>query len=268
MVQPMGDFGSFTRYAVRYTSDGLNIYAIVSLPVGDGPFPVIILLHGYDWPVNYNLFNEALDTDDGFAGAGYFVLRPAMRNYAPSDLGDNRFRVGMAIDVLNLIALVKTQAGQLGPLEKVDSERIGLWGYSMGGGVALRVLTVTSDVDAAMLYSPISGDESKDRVLFADLADGQDPQFNGEASVPEADLTRISPSYYYSSISSPLLIFHGTEDALVPVNWTVETCDLLSELGKNPDCIFYDGGAHSFVSRYLDDMIPRMYEFFDQYLRQ
>jgi dipeptidyl aminopeptidase/acylaminoacyl peptidase len=249
-------------------SDGLNMYAIMSVPVGEGPFPALIILHGYSWPIEYNLLTEPMDTDDGFVQQGYLVLHPAMRNYPPSDSGDNLFRVGFAVDVLNLIALVKSQGGEEGALAQADPDRIGLWGYSLGGGVALRVLTVTSDVDAAMLYAPISGDESKNRHLFARLAGASDPEFNGEAAVPEAALARISPSQYYSSITAPLLIFHGTADTYVPVEWTIETCDMLKAAGKNPDCTFYDGAEHTFLSRYTQDMIPRMYNFFDRYLRQ
>ena len=98
---------------------------------------------------------------DSLARAGFLVIHPNLRGYPPSDDGDNRFRVGMAIDVLNLIAIIKDQAGKPGALENADPQAIGLWGHSMGGGVATRVLTVSPDVDAAVLYGAMSGDEHK-----------------------------------------------------------------------------------------------------------
>ena len=67
----------------------------------------------------------------------------------------------MAIDVLNLVAIIKSTGGQPGPLETVDPQRIGMWGHSMGGGVTTRVITVSPDVKAAVLYSAMSGDEAK-----------------------------------------------------------------------------------------------------------
>jgi uncharacterized protein len=156
----------FTRYLMHYPSDGLNIYGFMNVPKGDGPFPVIIALHGYVDPALYETLDYTADAADGFSSGGYFVLHPNLRNYKPSDNGDNLFRVGIAVDVLNLIALVKAQGGQPGPLQKADPTRIGLWGHSMGGGIVLKVITISSDIKAALLYASISGDEQKNSRFF------------------------------------------------------------------------------------------------------
>ena len=37
----------FTRYYITYDSDDLNIHGFVNIPLGEGPFPVVIALHGY-----------------------------------------------------------------------------------------------------------------------------------------------------------------------------------------------------------------------------
>lgn len=143
-----------------------------------------------------------------------------------------------------------------------------MYGFSMGGGVALRVLTVTTDVKAALLYSPVSGDESKNIPLFEGLAGGRDPQFDGEAEASAASLVHISPSYHYTVITPPVLIFHGTADSVVPVSWTQETCDLLVAAGRNAGCIFYDGASHIFDGSAMQDFVPRMFDFYNIYLRQ
>ena len=63
---------------------------------------------------------------------------------------------------------MQKQGGQAGPLAKADPQPIGLWGHSMGGGIALRVLTVSDDVEAAVLYGAMSGDEALNhkRILY------------------------------------------------------------------------------------------------------
>ena len=142
----------FTRYLMRYPSDGLNIYGFADIPNDEGPHPVIIALHGYIDPAIYYTLDYTTHYADAIASAGYIVLHPNLRGYPPSDNGDNLFRVGMAIDVLNLIALVQSQSGGTDLLRTAMPDRIGMWGHSMGGGITTRVLTVTDDVRAAVLY--------------------------------------------------------------------------------------------------------------------
>jgi len=151
----------FTRYLVRYPSDGLNIYGFANIPNDDQAHPVIIALHGYIDPALYYTLDYTTHYADALASAGYIVFHPNLRGYQPSDDGENLFRVGMAIDVLNLIALVQAQSGGTDLLKNADPNAIGLWGHSMGGGITTRVITVTDDVKAAVLYAAMTGDEQK-----------------------------------------------------------------------------------------------------------
>ncbi len=122
---------NFTRYLIRYPSDGLDIYGYVNVPKGEGPFPLIIMIHGYVKSSNYTTLGDT-DIADAFANNGYMVLHPNMRGFPPSDNGDNLYRVGLAVDILNLIALVKDQADQSTWLAGADPARLGLWGQSSG----------------------------------------------------------------------------------------------------------------------------------------
>ena len=36
----------FKRFLFKYRSDGLNLFGFINIPEGQGPFPVVILLHG------------------------------------------------------------------------------------------------------------------------------------------------------------------------------------------------------------------------------
>src|SRR5512133_632404 len=107
----------FTRYMIQYPSDGLTIAGFMDVPKGDGPFPVIIALHGYVSPSIYATLDYTTHYADVLASNGYLVLHPNLRNFPPSDNGDDFFRVGMATDVLNLIAIVKQSGGKPGPLQ-------------------------------------------------------------------------------------------------------------------------------------------------------
>ena len=126
------------------------------------------------------------------------------------------------MDVLNLIGLVQKQGGQAGPLTKADPERIGLWGHSMGGGISRRVLIVSDDVDAAVLYGAMSGDEALNhkRILyFTNGARGL-----RDVAPPEEALQRISPINYLDRITAAVSIHHGSLDDQVPLPWSEDLC--------------------------------------------
>jgi uncharacterized protein len=131
---------TFTRYLISYPSDDLTIAGYMNAPHEGDDFPVVIMLHGYIPPDEYETIAYTRRYADDLAKAGFFVIHPNLRNYPPSDSGSNEFRVGMAVDVLNLIAIIREQSQDpLGVLRRADADAIHLWGHSMGGGVALRV---------------------------------------------------------------------------------------------------------------------------------
>ena len=105
ILQTLSETDQFTSYSFRYPSDGLNIYGFVNVPKGNGPFPVIISVHGYAPYGRYDVFDVSADSADFFAANQLVVIHPGLRNQPPSDNGDNILRVGMSIDVLNLMAL-------------------------------------------------------------------------------------------------------------------------------------------------------------------
>jgi dipeptidyl aminopeptidase/acylaminoacyl peptidase len=254
----------FTRYLIRYPSDGLNIYGFVNIPNEQGLHPVIIALHGYIDPALYNTLDYTTHYADALAAAGYVVFHPNLRGYQPSDDGDNLFRVGMATDVLNLIELIQTQAGGTDPLANADPNLIGLWGHSMGGGISTRVLTVSPDVKAAVLYGAMSGDEQKNYTAIWDWSGNT--RGMEELSIPGEALQRISPMYFFQNITAPVSIHHGSADALVPPDWSALTCEQLKALGKNVECYAYEGMPHTFYGQGDEQFIQNSLQFFNQYL--
>ena len=254
----------FTRYLIRYPSDGLYIYGFANIPNDTDPHPVIIALHGYIDPAIYNTLDYTTHYADALATAGYIVLHPNLRGYLPSDSGENLFRVGMAIDVLNLIALVQSQSGT-DLMSTAQGDRIGLWGHSMGGGITTRVLTVTDDVKAAVLYAAMSGDEQKNYAAIYEWS-GQARGLE-ELNVPAEALNRISAMYFFGNITSAVSIHHGTADATVPLDWSVTTCDQLTSLGKNVECVYYQDMPHTFYGAGDQEFIQNTVEFFNQYLK-
>ena len=257
----------FTRTLITYPSDGLTIYGFMNVPKkGTPPYPVVIALHGYIEPGVYSTLDYTTRYADAFAREGFLVLHPNLRGYPPSDEGDNRFRVGMAVDVLNLIALVKALGEQPGPLALADAQAIGLWGHSMGGGIASRVLTVSPDVRAAILYGAMSGDDQKNyERIFSYFSNGQRGQ--EELSAPPEVFARISPIYFLERIRAAVSIHHGEQDVDVPLAWSLDLCHKLSELELSVECFTYPDQPHTFHGESDVLFIQRTIVFYNQWLR-
>lgn len=262
---------SFTRTLVAYPSDGLKIYGFMNVPFGEGPFPVALVLHGYIPPRQYRTMDYTTRYADMVARAGYLVVHPNYRNHPPSDETaafaagepETDFRVGYAVDVLNLIATIQAQSGQVGPLEKADAGQLHLLGHSMGGGVALRVITVNPDINAAVLYGAMSGDEAKNFERILEWSNGQSGEW--ELSAPASDLQRISPIHHLSRIEAAVSVHHGALDDIVPPAWSWELCDLLREHGKEVECFNYPDAPHSFHDEVDRLFQQRVLDFFARY---
>ena len=47
------DFEAYTSYRITYRSGDLTISGVMNVPAGDGPFPAVVLNHGYVPPKAY-----------------------------------------------------------------------------------------------------------------------------------------------------------------------------------------------------------------------
>jgi len=266
IVETLAELPAFTRSLITYVSDGLTIYGFMNTPQSGattvGSLPVVIVLHGYVDPADYAVQDYTTVYADALAEAGYLVLHPNYRNYPPSDSGPNLFRVGYAIDTLNLIAAVKAQAGQPGPLAPADANFIYLFGHSMGGGVALRVLTVSPDVRAAVLYGAMSGDERQNFAKIVQWSEGEDGRV--ELATRDELIDQISPANYLDRIQAPISLHHGLDDGVVPPLWSDRLCEALRGLGKPVECFHYPHQPHNFDAAGRQRLLGISRAFFSQ----
>lgn len=247
IIDTLEENDQWTRYLITYPSDGLTIYGHLTVPNVGSRFPVVIMLHGYIPPAEYETVAYTRRYADALAEAGFMVIHPNLRNYPPSDSGENPYRIGMAVDVLNLLAIVRAQsADPLGYLRRADADSIHLWGHSMGGGVALRVMTVNNApyLKTAVLYGSMSGDEGVNYGRIQQWSNGERGAF--ELAAPPETLAAISPIHHLGRIKAAISIHHSDADDVVPLAWSEDLCALLQALGKAVACYTYHGAPHTF----------------------
>ena len=243
---PWHNESEFTRYYITYDSDNLNIHGFVNIPKGKGPFPVVIALHGYIPPSEYQTLDYSTRYADAIAQNGYIVLHPNMRNFPPSDSTSRTrdFQAGYVIDVMNLLAYVKKEAGQKGSIfEAADLSRMGIWGHSLGGGVALRMTNLVPEIKATVLYGAVSQRYTNDAAGFN--------------------------VYDLSATDAAYSVHHGTADPTVSVTWSEQLCNQLEEAGKEHECFFYEDAPHTFLRQGKDDplFIRRTVDFLNNWVK-
>ena len=235
----------FTRYYITYTSDGLTIHGFVNVPVGRGPFPVIIALHGYIPASEYETRDYSTRYADAMARNGYIVLHPNMRNFPPSDSVPRTrdYHAGYVVDVLNLLQLVREQAGKEGIFINANMERLGIWGHSLGGGVALRIVGIVPEVKAAVLYAAVTQRYS-----------------NATAGFTVFDLPASQAAFS---------LHHGEDDETVNPSGTATLYRQLQEMGKAVEYFTYPGQPHTLYSQGQADplFIRRYVDFFNLHLK-
>ncbi len=264
IVDTLENNDKFARYLITYPSDGLTIYGFMNVPNDGTDFPVALVLHGYIPPEEYETIAYTRRYADALAEAGYLVIHPNFRNYPPSDSGPDVFRVGFAQDILNLIAIIREQSQDpLGPLRRADADNIHLWGHSMGGGVALRVITVNNApyIKAAVLYGSMSGDERLNYGRIQEWSNNTRGSFELDASAET--LAAVSPIEHLDRINAAISIHHSYADDRVPVEWSEDLCARLEARQHPVECFFYNDAPHTFIPPWDDLFIRRYVNFFE-----
>jgi dipeptidyl aminopeptidase/acylaminoacyl peptidase len=250
---------TYTRYSVTYRGSGLTISGIMNVPNGAGPFPVVVLAHGYIDPDVYTTGRGLRREQDYLARRGYVVLHTDYRNHAGSDddpQNDVRMRLGYTEDVINAVYAIKRST-----LPYLDKGRVGLLGRSMGGGITYNVLVVEPGlVDAAVVYAPVSSDavDNFDRWIRggpgrAELAASIEAAYGSPEANP-AFWAGVSPVTYFDRVTEPLLVHHGTADDTCPIGWSEQTVAALTAAGKDVTFQTYDGEPHAFEADWPESM--------------
>lgn len=281
LEQTLTPGSNYSRQIVSYKSEGLKIYALLTVPNDKPPkdgFPAIVFNHGFIPPAEYRTTERYIAYTDAFSRNGYVLLRPDYRGHGESEgtpsgaYGSN----GYTIDVLNALSSLKKYPS-------VNSEKIGFWGHSMGGFITLRSMVVRGDIKAGVIWAGVVGSyedlfERWRRRGMLSNAPTNVPntrggswrqtltaQFGSPSDNPEF-WKSLSANSFLSDISGPVQLHHGTLDSSVPIEFSRTLEKQLKEAGKTVELYEYPGDDHNIAANF-NIATQRSVEFFDKYLR-
>ncbi len=268
----------YEKSVVTYESDGYKIRALLGIPKGQMPggrWPVIIFNHGYIPPAEYRTNEKYVAYFDRLVLAGYAVVKSDYRGHGESE-GEAEGGYGSdaySRDIRNLVATIRSDS-------RINPERVGMWGHSMGGHITLRNMVVDPNIKAGVIWAGVVAS-------YPDLLNNwrrtnnssplPSPSYPGrrwrsilqeQYGTPEQNpefWNSISATNYLDQISGPVQLHHGTADTSVPVLFSRTLEQKMKEVDKVVELYEYPGDDHN-ISQNFGTAMNRTIEFFKKYL--
>lgn len=269
---------NYRRLLVSYPSDGLRIFALLTVPHGTPPaggWPAIVFNHGYIPPDQYRTTERYVAYVDGFARSGYVVFRPDYRGHGDSEgLARGGYsNPDYTIDVLNALASVRQDP-------RVDANRVGMWGHSMGGFITLRAMVAEQDIRASVIWAGVVGSYpdllARWRRNQHDVRPTRTPrpwgwrvrlaEINGSPEENPDFWASISANSYLADLSGPVQLHHAPTDDHVPFEFSGTLYQQIQAAGGNAEFYEYPGDNHN-LSVYFTLAMQRSIQFFNRHVK-
>ena len=281
--QQLPDGSNYHQYLTSYISDGLKIYALLTVPFGQRPtsgWPVILFNHGYIDPSIYQTFpsvGQYASYYPYFSSAGYIVFKPDYRGNGNSQ-GDPEgayYSPAYTTDDLNALASIKKY-------KDANPSRIGVWGHSMGGNITLRDLVInTKDIKAAVIWGGVVGTYEdlffnwlrkvpfvpgpRELALRNNLRQKLLAQYGDPRQNPSF-WNALDPNQFLTDITTPIQIDVGSEDEEVPATWSSNLYQKLHANKKTVEFYSYPGDNHN-ISAHVSEAMQHSLDFFNKFVK-
>lgn len=226
------------RQNIEYSrAGGQSLLLDVHLPMGAGPFPAAIIVHGGGWVAGDRhsnvepLFRPLLEGGIACFSISYrLATQISMFGAAVEDVGE-------------AIRFVRAQS----PEFTIDRNKVVLVGESAGGQLAAMAALgkAGSTLKAVVsLYAPADLEKLARGSKVIPEPFRQSVEGTPWAEPILARLRELSPVLHVRRGMPPFLLIHGTADALVPFEQSQNLCRAIRNVGGECDLIAVKGGAH------------------------
>ena len=247
---PKKEFFTFT------TERGDNLNAYIIKPVDFNPakkYPV--LLTQYSGPGSQSVADSfGMGWESVMVGNGYIVACVDGRGTGYMGEKFKKCTYGNlgALEVEDQISFARHLAAQ----EWIDADRIGIYGWSFGGFMALGCsLKGEGLFKMAIAVAPVTSWRYYDTIyteIYNDLPQDNPKGYDDNSPINFADKLHDRTS---------LLIMHGTADDNVHVQNAMEMCHALNRAGKQYDMMIYPDQNHSMYPNYAYNIRIKMIQY-------
>ena len=253
------DRGTVAAHRLTYRSDGLAINGFIIAPKRCARgCPVVLFAHGGVAKWGRITFFDILEMHR-LAERGYIVLASALRGEGGSE-GTPNLGAGDRDDMIQLLDVAAH-------IDGADTTRVGLWGFSRGGGLGYRVLAATDAIDAAVLVgAPSDLVNSKRRAEFHEHV--YPGVVDGYEADQDAALRALSATYWPDKLAAKasVLLIHGANDDRVPVDDSLQMAKHLTRLGRPFRLVVPARGSHTLIEHQVH-VRKQLDDWFDQHLK-
>jgi len=257
--------------SIEWTNEGFNIQGWLVSPAKGEPgkkYPMIVLIHGgpssvttSEWSASFGMSRAIIAA---LSASGYYVLLPNPRGsygqgeeFTRANVKD--FGGGDLRDMLaGADAAIKKYA--------IDSERLGVTGWSYGGFMTMWTVTQTNRFGAAVAGAGIANWQS---YYGQNLIDQwMIPFFGASVYDDPAVYEKSSPIRFIKNVKTPTLVIVGERDAECPASQSYEFWHALKTLGVPTKLIIHPGEGHLFIDRKNQaNRMAQTVAWFDKYLK-
>ncbi len=215
--------------------DGYPVHGWVAVPAGEGPFPVILQIHGGPYAsYGIHLFDETQVLVD----AGYAVVYCNPRGSAGYGRAHGR-SIRQAMGTVDMTDVLDFLDGVIDGDERLDGARVGIQGGSYGGYLTAWTIAHEHRFAGAIVergfLDPVSMQGTSDiGSFFGDEYVGTDPE----------DLARQSPMAVVGSVRTPTLVVHSELDFRCPLEQATRYYAALKRQGTDAEMLIFPRENH------------------------
>jgi uncharacterized protein len=265
LEEPIATESAFTVVPFSYESDGKKVTGLAHIPAKTKPpYPVIVQFRGF---VPQEIYKPGVGTArsaEVYASNGFLSLAPDFLGYGGSaspsaDTFEDRFQTYTT--AVNLISSIST-------LPIANPEKIGIWGHSNGGHIALTVLEILGKPIPTTLWAPVSQPFPYSILFYSNEADDKGKAMRKVLSQFEEDynVDEFTLANYFDKITAPIQLHQGTADDAVPVAWSDDLAKTLKAKDKDIKYYTYPGADHNMLGAW-NTVVERDIEFFKKELK-